>query len=684
MRVLQILPKMNIGGVEKGVLDFSSYFKSDMVVVSGGGRWVKKLEEAGAKHYTLSVYRKSPVSIFSIGKLRRIIKEEKVDIVHARSRVPAWIAFFATRGLDVPFMTTAHGAYSVHNFSEVMGWGKFVICPSKSIIRHMMDNFGVRENKVRLVPRWVDLDKFTFKPQTDRRLCNSILSIGRISPSKGYEYLIEAFRKIARHNPYLTLTIVGEAEPSKTKYFQYLKSLVTRYALNYQVRFLGYREDVNELLDTAFALVIPSVVEEAFGRVVVEAFAAGVPVVATRMGALEEIIEHRQDGILVFPRNADSLAEGLLEIVNNPPLAQKLIENARRKVETLYSFSHCVREVEKVYREVVRHKRILVMKISSLGDVILSIPSLKAIKEQCPDSELVLLTLKKYSSLFYGCPYVDRVIGLDADYKRLRNIVQLSRSLRRESFDYVIDLQNNRASHLIAFLTLPQKSFGYSRKWGRLLTHKVPVSKKSVSPLESQEKILNAAGIVLTDKRLRLWDMNVSQPQKWEFSDEACIGINMSASVKWQTKNWPLAHTKKLIELILREFPKMKVVLLGDEHSVAESKLLEKIAPHSVINLCGKTTLGELVGVLAHVKIFITQDTAPLHLACALGIKVIALFGPTDPDRHTVKSDYLHLVVRKIPCSFCYKPVCKDNVCMTKITPQEIMMRIQSILGKSG
>ncbi len=682
MKVLQILPRMNIGGVERGVLDFAPHFAQEMVVVSGGGRLVEALEKSGVKHYQLPVYRKSIVSLMYIRKLRRIIKEENIDIVHARSRVPAWIAFFATRGLNVPFVTTAHGAYSVHGFSEVMGWGKFVICPSKSIIRHMMDNFGVSENKIRCIPRWVDLDKFTFKPQKERRLCSSILSIGRISPSKGYEYLIEAFRKIARHNPYLTLTIVGEPEESRMKYFQSLKSLVTRYALNYQVRFLGYRDNVNELLDEAFALVIPSVVEEAFGRVVIEAFASGVPVVATRMGALEEIIEHRHDGILAFPRNADSIAEGLLEIINNPSFVQNMVENARRKVETLYSFSHCVREVEKVYEETLRHKRILVMKISSLGDVILSIPSLKAIKNQHPDSEVVLLTLKKYVSLFYECPYVDRVIGLDADYKKLRHIIRLSHSLRRESFDYTIDLQNSRVSHLIAFLAFGQKSFGYSRKWGSILTHHLPMPKEAVSPLESQSRILRLAGIDLVDKKLALWETKKDAGEKWDFSGETVIGINMSASFKWQSKNWPKENTRKLIEMILREYPHVKIALLGDHHSEIESRQFEKIAPGSIVNLCGKTNLRDLVHVLSRLQIFITQDTAPLHLACALGIKVIALFGPTDPARHTVKSDYLHLVVRKIPCSFCYKPVCKDNICMAKITPQEIFMRIQSILGK--
>ena len=214
---MQTLPMMNIGGVERGVLDISKYSKDKIIVVSGGGRLVEELKKTGAVHYTLPVYKKSFFSLFLIGKIKKIIKNEKVEIVHARSRVPAWISFFATRNLDADFITTAHGAYSKHTFSEVMGWGKFVICPSKVIARHMTRNFGVEEEKIRIITRWVDLDKFKFKDPKERITSNSIVSIGRISPSKGFEYLIKAFREVIRTNPYLTLNIVGEPEKNKLK-----------------------------------------------------------------------------------------------------------------------------------------------------------------------------------------------------------------------------------------------------------------------------------------------------------------------------------------------------------------------------------------------------------------------------------------------------------------------------------
>jgi len=161
MKVIQIIPRMNVGGTERGVLDLVCYFKDkdvESVVISGGGSLIKKLDKIGIKHYELPVFKKSPASILLIPKLRSILKKERPDIIHARSRVPAWISFFASRSLNAHFLTTAHGIYKSKLSSEVMGWGKYVICPSKIVARHMQRVFGISEEKINVISRWVDLD----------------------------------------------------------------------------------------------------------------------------------------------------------------------------------------------------------------------------------------------------------------------------------------------------------------------------------------------------------------------------------------------------------------------------------------------------------------------------------------------------------------------------------------------
>ncbi len=683
MKVIQVLPKMDLGGVERGVLDLAKYFKEEMVVISGGGRLIAKLKEEGVTCYNLPIHKKSPLTLRLIRKVRKIIQQEKAEIVHARSRVPAWVTFFATRGRDIPFITTAHGAYSKHTFSKVMGWGKFVICPSKVIARHMMKNFGVSEEKIRIISRWVDLSRFTFKDPSQRLASNIIVSIGRISPSKGFEYLIQAFHKVIRVKPYLNLLIVGEAEKSKWNYFEYLKNLVRRLSLDYHVEFLGYQSNVERILEKASLMVVPSVAKESFGRVVVEAFASGVPVIATKVGALEEIVEDKKNGILVLPGDSNQIKEAILTLIDNPSLARKLAYNGRKKVETLYTLQNCYSKILQTYREAIEFKRILVIKVSSLGDVVLAIPSLKAIKESFPKSKLVVLTLKKYASLFYEFPFVDKVIGIDRDYKKMKRIIKISNSLRRESFDYIIDLQNNLATHLIAFLSFPQKSFGFSRKLGFLLTSSVKFPKERINPLQSQNRILRLLGIEIKERKLIMKKPSLTSIEKLGLSGEKnLIGISVSASVRWKTKNWPIVNIIKLIEFIRKEFPSYKIVLVGDSHSREAANHIRKNFKDGVINLCGKTNLKELIVLLSILKVFVCQDTATLHISAALGVETVALFGPTDPKRHIVESRNLYVLYKQLPCSFCYKPRCRLNTCMKSISPQEVFRKIKEIIER--
>lgn len=160
MNVLQVLPQLNVGGVETGTLDFARYLVKGghkAVVVSAGGALVGELESSGAVHYQLPVERKSLVKMLkAVPALVEIIKKEKIDIVHARSRVPAWIAYFACRRTNAVFITTCHGYYRKHFFSSVMGWGKRVIVLSNIIGRHMIEDFSVPYERIRLVPAaWI-------------------------------------------------------------------------------------------------------------------------------------------------------------------------------------------------------------------------------------------------------------------------------------------------------------------------------------------------------------------------------------------------------------------------------------------------------------------------------------------------------------------------------------------------
>ncbi|MFO8052730.1 MAG: glycosyltransferase [Candidatus Omnitrophota bacterium] len=692
MRVIQILPKMKAGGVERGVLDLVKYFKTsgnfpnlESIVVSAGGNLSYLLDNFGIKHYQLSVDKKSPLSFFVVPKISKLISKEKPDIIHARSRVPAWISFFATRNTGCHFVTTAHGIYKNKISSEVMGWGKVVICPSKTVARHMKEKFGVPEEKIIIIPRWVDLDKFKFCNYQNRIDDNFIVSIGRISPTKGYQYLIDAFRKVVRFNPYLKLKIIGSVDKNKSRYFDYLKTLVTRFSLNYNVEFIGFCQDVENILPKAKLLVAPSLVQEAFGRVVVEAAACGTPVIATKVGGFQEIIEDKKDGLLVPPANPDSLSEAILKLLNNPDLSEEIAIKARTKVEAHYTMDKTLNSLEEIYKKTVKEKRILITKLSSLGDIILAIPSLARLRQEFPDAKIYLLTLKKYASFFYGCPYIDKTITVSLDYKKIKKILEISKRLRRLSFDYIIDLQNNRASQLISFLSFGRKSFGFRRKLGFLLNHTASYEKsEKIGPLDSQEKILKLLGVTFKEKKLLFWQTKPLDLSGFNLGKGKLVGINISASKKWKTKNWPIESINHFIKLFTKKYPDYKIVLLGDKAGLSEAEIVEKFnRSRRIINLCGKTEIDELIELLKKLSLFITPDTASLHLAQSLGVETIALFGPTNPKLHTVRSPNLKIVDKGLSCQYCYKDKCRTNQCMKAISAKEVISLASSILEES-
>lgn len=396
MKVLQILPELNIGGVETGTMDFAKYLVEhghQAVIVSNGGTLVGDLEPIGAKHYKLPVNKKSFFTgLKSIKELEKIILDEKVDVVHARSRVPAWIAFFACRKTKTAFITTCHGYYSDHSFSRVMGWSKLIIVPSEVIGRHMIDDFGVLPRNIRRIPRSVDLDKFNLSQTIEKFRIQQVISIvGRLTPLKGHAYFLKAMAKVIRCIPYTKIWIIGDAPKKKEIYREQLQILVKRLGLSEYVEFLGNRRDIPQLLAKTNLLVLSTITEEAFGRVILEAQAAKVPVVATRVGGVVEIIDDGKTGFLVPPKDPESMANAVIKLLKDKSLAESFATAAYEKLKAEFTLEYMASQTIKVYEEILQLQNILVIKLSAVGDVILATASLKALREKFPHAKIYCL-----------------------------------------------------------------------------------------------------------------------------------------------------------------------------------------------------------------------------------------------------------------------------------------------------
>jgi len=696
VKILQILPELNVGGVETGTLDLSKYLVRlghKVVVVSAGGTLVRELEASGARHYTLAVHRKSVVSIFKlIPLLAEIIEQEEVDIVHARSRVPAWIAYFACRRTKAIFITTCHGYYKKHLFSLVMGWAKRVIVLSNVIARHMIEDFAVPHERIKLVPRSVDLERFKYLDPKDKRKEEfNVGIIGRITPLKGHLHFIKAMSQISRMVPRLKIWIVGDAPVSKEAYKEEVQVLVRRLGLWHCTEFLGTQRDIPGILAHLDLVVLATTTHEAFGRVVVEAQAAGVPVVATKVGGVIDIIEDGKNGLLVPPADSKSMAEAILRIFEDTQLARTLAENAYRKIKEKYTIELMVKNTLDVYRDALSNFKILIIKLSSLGDIILSTAALRAIWEKFSQSnyKISFLTGEESKDVLLRSPYIDELLVCDLkdNDKGFKGLWGIGGILRKKNFDIIIDLQNSRASHILSYLSGCVNSYGYdNKKLAFLLKHRIKDQKPPIDPVTHQFRILKMLGIDPLDNSLELWPsaedikhIEELLSAQWLSEAQKIVGINISASKRWSTKLWPRRYLVRLCEEL--GLGDIRVVITGTAQDLDYANMLvSSLKNTKVINTCGKTSVNELAVLIKKCHVFISADSSPLHIASAVGTPFIALFGPTDARRHLPPGKNYIVIDKDLDCSPCYKTKCRANRCMTEITPEEVLAAVGKLL----
>jgi len=324
MKIVQILPELDAGGVERGTLEVAVRLVREgheAVVISNGGRQVRALEQSGARHVRMPVHRKALASLGQIPHLRKFFLIEKPDIIHLRSRLPAWLAWLAWKSLPrrtrPRLVTTVHGFYSVNGYSAIMTKGEAVIAVSESVRDYILKNYPATDPvKVRVIHRGVDETVYPvgFVPSADwlaawhaaqpaLRGRTPLLMPGRLTRWKGQEDFVRLIaRLIALGRPVHGL-IVGEPHPKKRAFLDELKALAVTLGVSEHVSFLGHRSDLREIMAVSSVVYSLSLDPEAFGRVSLEALALGKPVVAYNHGGVAEQLQ------VIFPEGLVPLGD---------------------------------------------------------------------------------------------------------------------------------------------------------------------------------------------------------------------------------------------------------------------------------------------------------------------------------------------------------------------------------------
>ena len=348
--VLQVLPEMNHGGVEMGTVEIASGLQDAGIknfVASAGGRMTYDLKKLKVKHFELPLKTKNPIKLWANArKLEKIIKDNGINIVHARSRAPAWSAYWAAKRAGATYVTTFHGTYGLGPwgikkfYNKVMTYGKLVIAISSHIKNHMMKEYGVSEDKMRLIHRCVNVDNFAPEKVSQERIVKTLQEnhipedkpvislIGRVTRWKGQHLLVEALSKLKSKDFYCL--IVG-SDQGRVHYTNELKELVSKYGLESKVQFIDHSFDIPALLMVSDVVLSTAIQPEAFGRAAIEGQAMGKIVLASNIGGSLDNTIDGVTGKLFESNNAQSLADAIDWALNLPAKEKEKISKAAIK-----------------------------------------------------------------------------------------------------------------------------------------------------------------------------------------------------------------------------------------------------------------------------------------------------------------------------------------------------------------
>lgn len=363
LTVVQLLPALNSGGVEKGTLEVAKALVEAghrSIVISAGGQLVEILEQQGSEHLEWDLGKKSPLTFLKAKKLRQWLHSEGVDILHARSRMPVWVAYLAWKKMPENarprFITTVHGMNSVSRYSKIMTAGERVIAVSDTVKKYVMQHYpDVDEKKITVIHRGIDPEEFPFAYQPSDDWMNQwyktfpetrgkwlITLPGRLTRLKGHDDFIQIIQALKQQTPNVHGLIVGAEDPKRKQYAEGLYKSIRDTDLAGVITCTGYRKDMKEVYAISNVILSLSSKPESFGRTAVEGVSLGKPVVAYDHGGVGETLKALYPSGLVPLNQPDVVAERCLGVYHSQispptsPLSQYFKNDMLGKTLALY------------------------------------------------------------------------------------------------------------------------------------------------------------------------------------------------------------------------------------------------------------------------------------------------------------------------------------------------------------
>lgn len=377
MILLQVIPQLEAGGAERTTLEVAQAVAAAggrALVVSEGGRMEAELAALGGELVRLPVGSKNPWTVWrNAGRIAAIVRREGVDIIHARSRAPAWSAKWAAAQTNAHYVTTYHGTYNGKTglkrwYNAVMARGERVIANSDFIADHIRTRHPFAADRIRVIPRGVDLDSFDPQAVAPQRIADLAAAWGvdwpssrlialfpaRLTGWKGQRETLIALGQLKAEGLAMPLTLLAGDAQGRDAYRAELEALIAQYGLEDDVRIVGHCTDMPAAFAMANFALTPSIEPEAFGRTAAEAGAMHKPVIAADHGGAREVVLPGETGWRVEPRNPVALAMAIREAVSMPAGRRaEMGERAAQYIRTQFSTRALQAATLRVYDEVL-------------------------------------------------------------------------------------------------------------------------------------------------------------------------------------------------------------------------------------------------------------------------------------------------------------------------------------------
>ena len=333
-------------------------------------------------------------------------------------------------------------------------------------------------------------------------------------------------------------------------------------------------------------------------------------------------------------------------------------------------------------------ERILIVGVNWLGDSLLTTPAFKALKKKFPDSYLGVMVVERVREVFEGNPYIDEVIVFDEGGQQKVFFAKLKfiQLLRKKKFDTVFLIHRSFTRALICFLAGIDLRIGYRRiKNYFILNKRIKSSKDLVHRQDHYLYLFEKSGIVVEDRLPSFFipeDARVKvnkdlEPLKKEH--DFLVGINPSAN--WELKRWPGSYFANLADCLARDF-NAAIIFIGTE---TQRTLIEEVRAkmsQKSFNFSGKTSLKELGALMQNLRLFISNDSGPAHLAASLEVKTLVIFGPTSAEATAPRGRVVRIAKKDLDCQIpCYRLDCQDNTCLKDLSVGQVYAQAKNILN---